>query len=72
MNSIEIRCTSVVGVGAYHRWFVTVRGFESDPSEHTTSYAPPTLSAFIGEGALDALTMGQQIVSTEKVEVVEL
>ena len=43
-----VRCSVPGGVGTGHRWRVAVGGLTSAPSAATTSYAPPTLTAVIG------------------------
>lgn len=62
VSSQQLECQSVPGVGVGFRWRVTVNGFVSEWSEATTSYAPPTVSAFEGEGVAGADTAGGQQV----------
>lgn len=48
VQSTRIVCSTVPGVGANHKWTVTVAGQTSAASVNTTSYAPPVVSGFSG------------------------
>ncbi len=48
MQHAWVQCNVPPGVGRSHRWTVTVGGQASTPSNVTTSYALPALSAISG------------------------
>ncbi len=63
-----ITCTSVLGCGAGHAWFVTVGGQTSAPVDVFTSYLPPTISSVSGPGATASNTAGGGLVSIQGTE----
>jgi hypothetical protein len=45
VESTVVKCTTIPGVGAHHRWYLIVAGQASAPSSSTTSYKPPEVLA---------------------------
>jgi hypothetical protein len=57
----RLQCLTAPGTGAGLQWVVTIAGQSSDPWGFT-SYAPPSVLSFDGEGARNADTQGAQRV----------
>ncbi|GBG32619.1 Protocadherin Fat 4 [Hondaea fermentalgiana] len=64
VNNVRIVCSTKPGTGADHVWTFDFGGHTgvSPPEGVTTSYAVPTVGAYEGAGADDALTSGGQTV----------
>ena len=62
VDDVQIICTTAPGVGAGLVWAVTIGSQTSAPSNATSSYAPPSVSDYVGPGAADADTVGSQAV----------
>ena len=60
--STKIQCLTAVGTGKGHGWRVSIASQLSDIFAGDTSYAPPTVSSFDGDGSSTALTSGYQSV----------
>lgn len=60
----RVSCISAPGHGAGFQWQVKLRNvLESDPSNDTLSYASPSIIAFTGDAASDAVTTGHQAIT---------
>ena len=57
----QFRCLSAPGVGANHKWMVTVRS-QFGVSTSTTSYRPPSISRVYGPGSREGSTEGNEKV----------
>lgn len=62
VQDVQIICTTAPGVGSSLTWAVTIGSQTSAPSNSTSSYAPPSISDYIGPGAVGADTVGSQAV----------
>ena len=58
----QIRCLTAPGAGKGHWWQVRVGNQWSPVFDAQSSYAPPSIIGFEGEGARDASTRGNQVV----------
>lgn len=58
----RISCSAAAGVGARHRWILTVADQASDVSVDETSYLAPVLLTVDGVGTLNGTTKGGQAV----------
>ena len=61
-DHIRVRCLTSPGVGRLHKWKLTVGAQISPFLEAFTSYAPPSIAEYTGDGAKDANTAGNQWV----------
>jgi len=59
---VEIQCLTTSGSGRDHQWVIVAAGLSSSPSVTLTHYIAPVLTSLSGAGALEARTIGGQLV----------